>query len=192
MDGIIINFSIFAMALLRKKDLPENQKQHWTRNMKLTLATFAALVLVFPMSGSSQNTQKEAKTVQEPSIRFLNRAPAGYSHVVEVRGGRTLYISGQVALDREGKLVGPGDFTTQVKQVFANLKARFDEAGASFNDVVKLNYYVTDATNIQNLRDVRDGYINREHPPASTLVVVKQLFREEFLIEVDAIAVVKD
>jgi hypothetical protein len=74
----------------------------------------------------------------------------------------------------------------------ANLKARLDEAGASFSDIVKLNYYVTDATNIQNLRDVRDSYVNREYPPASTLVVVKQLFREELLIEVDAIAVVKD
>lgn len=76
--------------------------------------------------------------------------------------------------------------------MFANLKARLDEAGASFSDIVKLNYYVTDATNIQNLRDVRDSYVNREYPPASTLVVVKQLFREELLIEVDAIAVVKD
>jgi 2-iminobutanoate/2-iminopropanoate deaminase len=76
--------------------------------------------------------------------------------------------------------------------VFANLKARLDEAGASFSDIVKLNYYVADATNIQNLRDVRDSYVNREYPPVSTLVVVKQLFREELLIEVDAIAVVKD
>lgn len=76
--------------------------------------------------------------------------------------------------------------------MFANLKARLDEAGASFSDIVKLNYYVTDATHIQNLRDVRDSYVNREYPPASTLVVVKQLFREELLIEVDAIAVVKD
>jgi enamine deaminase RidA (YjgF/YER057c/UK114 family) len=161
--------------------------------MKLTLVTFAALVIAFPMSGSSQDSQKEkSKTVQEPSLRFFDRAPAGYSHVVEVRGGRTLYISGQVALGREGKLVGPGDFAAQAKQVFANLKARLDEAGASFSDIVKLNYYVADATNIQNLRDVRDSYVNREYPPVSTLVVVKQLFREELLIEVDAIAVVKD
>jgi enamine deaminase RidA (YjgF/YER057c/UK114 family) len=77
--------------------------------------------------------------MNEPQIRFLNRAPAGYSQVVEVRGGHTLYISGQVALDSSGKVVGSDDFTAQVRQVFANLKSRLDEAGASFNDVVKLN-----------------------------------------------------
>ena len=87
--------------------------------------------------------------MNEPQIRFLNRAPAGYSQVVEVRGGRTLYISGQVSLDSAGNVVGSGDFAAQVKQVFANLKARLDEAGASFNDVVKLNFYLLDASNLQ-------------------------------------------
>jgi enamine deaminase RidA (YjgF/YER057c/UK114 family) len=130
--------------------------------------------------------------MNEPQIRFLNRAPAGYSQVVEVRGGRTLYISGQVALDSSGNLVGPGDFSAQVKQVFADLKARLDETGASFNDVVKLNFYLLDAGNLPIVRDVRDTYVNREHPPASTLVVVKELVRPELLVEVDAIAVIKD
>jgi enamine deaminase RidA (YjgF/YER057c/UK114 family) len=64
--------------------------------------------------------------------------------------------------------------------------------GASFNNVVKLNYYVTDANDLQSIRDIRDSYVNREHPPASSLVVVKRLVREEFLIEVDAVAVVSD
>jgi enamine deaminase RidA (YjgF/YER057c/UK114 family) len=130
--------------------------------------------------------------MNEPQLRFLSRAPAGYSQVVEVRGGRTLYISGQVALDSSGNVVGVTDFTAQVKQVFANLKARLDEAGASFNDVVKLNFYLLDAGNLQIVRDVRDTYVNREHPPASTLVVVKQLVRAELMVEVDAIAVTKD
>jgi len=127
--------------------------------------------------------------MNEPQIQFLNRAPAGYSQVVEVRGGRTLYISGQIAVDPSGNVVGSGDFTAQVKQVFANLKARLDEAGASFNHVVKLNFYLVDASNLQIVRDIRDTYVNRENPPASTLVVVKQLVRPELLVEVDAIAV---
>jgi enamine deaminase RidA (YjgF/YER057c/UK114 family) len=140
----------------------------------------------------AQDKEKDVKTMNEPQIRFLNRAPAGYSQVVEVRGGRTLYISGQIALDASGQLVGPGDFTAQIKQVFANLNARLDEAGASFSDVVKLNFYLADASDLQILRDVRDSYVNREQPPASTLVVVKQLFRPELLVEADAIAVAKD
>ncbi|MBV9731309.1 MAG: RidA family protein [Verrucomicrobia bacterium] len=129
--------------------------------------------------------------MNEPQIQFLNRAPAGYSQLVEVRGGRTLYISGQIAVDPSGNLVGSGDFTAQVKQVFANLKARLDEAGASFNDVVKLNFYLVDADNLQLVREIRDTYVNRVNPPASTLVVVKQLVRPELLVEVDAIAVAK-
>lgn len=126
------------------------------------------------------------------SVRFINRAPAGYSHIVETRGGRTLYLAGQIALDAEGKLVGAGDFNAQVKQVFANLDARLREAGASFRDVVKLNYYLTDASNLQALRDTRDSYVNKDAPPASTLVVVKQLVRPEYLCEIEAIAVVND
>jgi enamine deaminase RidA (YjgF/YER057c/UK114 family) len=135
---------------------------------------------------------KEVKAMNEPQIRFLNRAPAGYSQVVEVRGGRTLYISGQIAVDSTGNIVGSGDFNGQVKQVFANLEARLSEADASFNDVVKLNFYLVDADNLQMVRDIRDTYINRKAPPASTLVVVKQLVRPELLVEVDAIAVAKD
>lgn len=129
---------------------------------------------------------------QQGNVRFINRAPLGYSHIVEVRGGRTLYIAGQLALDQEGNLVGQGDFRAQVQQVFENLKARLAEVGATFTDVVKLNYYLTDASDLLALRDVRNSFINTENPPASTLVVVKQLVREEYLIEVEAIAVVNE
>jgi len=134
--------------------------------------------------------QKEKRPMPEPAqVRFINRSPVGYSNVVEVRGGRTLYIAGQVAVDEKGTLVGPGDFRAQSKQVFENLKSRLAEAGASFKDVVKLNYYITDATDVQGLRDIRNQYVNIENPPASTLVVVKRLVREEYLLEIEAIAV---
>jgi len=152
------------------------------------------LLCVVGFSARWIQKQKEKKTMsgQPAKVRFINRAPAGYSHVVEVRGGRTLYIAGQLALDKDGKLVGPGDFRAQVKQVFENLKARLEEGGATFKDVVKLNYYLTDASDLQALRDTRKSYINTENPPASTLVVVKQLVREEYLIEVEAIAVANE
>jgi reactive intermediate/imine deaminase len=159
--------------------------------MKLRTATLV-FILATPGWIIAQDQEKDLKVMNDPHIRFLNRAPGGYSQVVEVRGGRTLYISGQIPLDSSGQVVGSGDFTAQIKQVFANLKARLDEAGASFNDVVKLNFYLTDGSDIQILRDVRDSFLNREQPPASTLVIVKQLLRPELLIEVDAIAVAKD
>jgi enamine deaminase RidA (YjgF/YER057c/UK114 family) len=141
---------------------------------------------LFKQEGEKEMTESHAK------VRFINRAPLGYSHIVEVRGGRTLYIAGQLALDQNGKLVGHNDFRAQIKQVFENLKTRLEEVGASFKDVVKLNYYLTDASDLQALRDTRDSYINTENPPASTLVIVKQLVREEYLIEVEAIAVAKE
>src|SRR5207253_10131266 len=99
---------------------------------------------------NQQKAAKEKKTMGErqSNVRFINRAPQGYSHVVEVRGGRTLYLAGQLALDQDGNLVGRGDFRAQVKQVFENLKTRLAEGGATFKDVVKLNYYLTDASDL--------------------------------------------
>ena len=129
-------------------------------------------------------------------IRFLNpetiAKPSGYSHIAEVSGGKLVYISGQVALDVEGKLVGPDDFAAQTEQVFENLKAALAAVGADFNSVVKLGYFVRDITNLPIVREVRDRYLNTEAPPASTAVEVSGLFRDDVLIEVDAVAVVAD
>lgn len=125
-------------------------------------------------------------------IRFLSPkslAPIpGFSKVVTVTGGRTIYLAGQVALDASGKLVGPGDFRAQAVQVFENIKTALAAAGASFSHVVKLNMYVLDRANLPLLREVRDLYVNTEAPPASTLVEVRGLAQDEFLLEVEAIA----
>ena len=163
-------------------------------SMKKLTALLLFCLLGFAAVWAQKQTVKEKKAVKEeqPNVQFINRAPQGYSHVVEVRGGRTLYIAGQVASDKDGNLVGRGDFRAQVKQVFENLKARLAEGGATFKDVVKLNYFLTDASDLQALRETRNSYINTEHPPASTLVVVKQLVREELLLEIEAIAVVSE
>lgn len=116
--------------------------------------------------------------------------PTGYTHVVTVTGGRTIYISGQVPLDKEGNIVGPDDFRAQAAQVFENLGAALTAAGADFPNVVKLNYYVLYMGNISTLREIRSGYLKSE-PPASTLVEVKRLAHEQFMLEVEAIAVVQ-
>jgi enamine deaminase RidA (YjgF/YER057c/UK114 family) len=156
---------------------------------KQTMAAISLLGVIVFGAGWRQKEKEKKPMPETAQVRFINRSPVGYSNVVEVRGGRTLYIAGQVAVDQKGTLVGPGDFRAQSKQVFENLKSRLAEAGASFKDVVKLNYYVTDATDVQALRDIRNNYVNTENPPASTLVVVKRLVREEYLLEIEAIAV---
>lgn len=128
--------------------------------------------------------------------RFINPEtianPTGYTHVVETRGSRIVYISGQIALDRQGNLVGINDMKAQAEQVFQNLQAALASVEASFKDVVKLTYYLVDISQIQAVRDVRDRYINPAQPPASTAVEVRQLVRKEFLLEIEAIAVLND
>lgn len=115
--------------------------------------------------------------------------PMGYTHVVEASGARTFYISGQVALDASGNIVGQGDMGAQARQVFENLHAALQAVGASFNDVVKVTYFVVDMSQMQTIREVRDQYIQPEYLPASTAVEVRRLAREEFLLEIEAIAV---
>jgi len=113
--------------------------------------------------------------------------------VVEVPPGqRLVFIAGQVALDKNGALVGPGDFKAQAQQVFENLRLALADVGGTFGDVVKLNYYVVDAGQIPMLREVRDRFINTTAPPASTLVEVRRLFREDVLLEVEAVAAVRE
>ncbi len=119
--------------------------------------------------------------------------PNGYSHVAEVTGGKLVYIAGQVAFDKNGQLVGKDDFAAQVGQVFANLNEALKAAGGSFADVVKLNYFCVDRVDrgqLPMLRAVRDRYVNTQTPPVSTLVFVSSLVNPEWLVEVEAVAVV--
>ncbi|HZS61210.1 MAG TPA: RidA family protein [Gemmatimonadaceae bacterium] len=116
----------------------------------------------------------------------------GYSQVATVTGGKIVFIAGQVALDTSGNVVGTGDFRRQVQQVFENLKAAVEAAGGSFRDVIKLNTFVLDCSQLAHFREIRDQYVDRESPPASTLVQVSRLFRPEFLVEVEAVAVVAE
>jgi reactive intermediate/imine deaminase len=101
-----------------------------------------------------------------------------------------LYLSGQVAINPAGQIVGAGDLRAQTQQIFENIKAGLAAAGASFEHVVKLQLYMLDITQIQVVRDIRDRYVNTQSPPASTAVEVRRLFRDELLIEIDAIAAV--
>jgi reactive intermediate/imine deaminase len=151
--------------------------------VKRRAAGVAALLLVAACTSSHPN----------PAVQHVNppelSKPTGYTHVVEVTGGRTLYISGQVALDRTGAVVGKGDLKAQTRQVFENLKAALSASGATLDDVVKITIFMTDASQVQAVRDVRDTYFTKA-PPASTAVEVTRLVRPELMIEIEAVAVV--
>jgi reactive intermediate/imine deaminase len=129
---------------------------------------------------------------QSDNVQFVNPptlpASRGYTQVVIAPAGRMAHISGQVALDTSGAIVGPGDFKAQARQVFENLKAALAAGGASFADAVKITIFVLDMANLPALREIRDEYVNTERPPASTAVQVSRLAREEFLLEIEAVA----
>mgnify|MGYP001233644927 FL=1 len=117
--------------------------------------------------------------------------PAGdYSQGVKVKGGALVVISGQVAWDVQGNLVGKGDIRAQTRQVFENLKNMLASAGATFQDVVKLGIFLKNQEDFAAFREIRAQYLKPPFPP-TTLLVVKNLAREEWLLEVEAMAVVE-
>jgi 2-iminobutanoate/2-iminopropanoate deaminase len=140
-----------------------------------------ALFVLMPVLAFAQ-----VKRTNPPALS----TPTGYTHIVEVTGpNRTIYISGQIAYDKDGKVVGGADMKAQAEQVFKNLETALTAAGAKFSDVVKMNSYITDMSKVQAVRDVRAKYFT-DTAPASTFVEVKGLVRPELLLEIEVIAVV--
>lgn len=118
-------------------------------------------------------------------------AGPGYSHAVTADGpGRLVIVSGQVPLNVDGEIVGAGDLRAQTRQVFANLGAALAAAGASWEHVVKLGYFMRDASQVGIVRAVREEALPAGIEPAATLVEVSRLVRDDLLIEIEALAVV--
>ena len=122
-------------------------------------------------------------------------APAPVGPYVQVTvappGGRLVFCAGAVALDADGKVVGEGDIVAQTRQTLENLKLSLAAAGATFDDVVKINSYVTDFGLFPQIAPVRAEYL-REPYPASTTVEVPALIYPELMIEIEAVAIVHD
>jgi len=151
----------------------------------MRIAVTAAFMLL-PVLAFAQARAPQVKRTNPPALS----KPTGYTHVVEVSGpAKTIYISGQIAYDKDGTLVGAGDMKAQAEQVFKNLQAALDAAGAKFSDVVKMNSYITDMSKVQAVRDIRTRYFG-EMTPASTFVQVAGLVRPELLLEIEVVAVV--
>lgn len=115
-----------------------------------------------------------------------NPAANGYAHAI-VTTGRTAHVSGQVALDADGQLVGPDDLRAQTEQCLRNLANILTELGATWHDVVRFGWYLVADGDVQVVRDVRDEFLGDAPKPASSLIRVPGLFRPDMLIEVDAI-----
>ena len=149
------------------------------------------ITLVFGFVCSKTFSQPSASIVQFSNPTGL-ATPKGYTQLVEVDLGtaRMVLISGQVALDSAGNVVGKGDPKRQFEQIFRNLQAAVKSVHGQMNNIVKLTYYLRDITHLPVVREARDKYIDIQHPPASTAVEVSNLFRPDFLGEIEATVII--
>jgi enamine deaminase RidA (YjgF/YER057c/UK114 family) len=129
-------------------------------------------------------------------VEYINPptlAPAkGYSQAVKATGGSFVFVSGQVAVNQQGQLVGKGDLRKQSEQVFQNIRSALAEAGATMTHVIKLSYFVVNLQPVDALmlRELRQRFLDQTHPPASTMVGVVSLFDPHWLIEIEAVALI--
>src|SRR5215467_5877815 len=151
----------------------------------------AGTIVLLAQFAAAQNERTSKETTK---IRFLNPAglskPVGFTQVVVPPPGKLVYVSGQVPVNASGDIVGKGDLRAQVTQVVENLKIALAAVGATMNDLIKLNYYVVNMKpdQVPVIREVRAKYLSAEHPPAGTLVGVTALAREDYMIEIEAVA----
>jgi 2-iminobutanoate/2-iminopropanoate deaminase len=120
----------------------------------------------------------------DPGWTWDDRLPLAQARQI----GNTIYVSGQIAYDANGKLVGEGDMQAQTRQVFENIREVLESAGSTLKDIVKINTYITDGSKFMDMIAVRSEIFG-DDPPASTAVVVAALAFPALLIEVEAIAI---
>ena len=135
------------------------------------------------MAINRRNIQPEALHQRRVDNRVL------YSHVVSVEPRRLIFVSGQLARDKDGRVVGAGDMRAQLRQTLENVKAALEAAGASLSDLVRTNTYVTDIDEYFKHIDVRMEYYSLAMP-TSTTVEVRRLAQPELMVEIDAVAAV--
>jgi enamine deaminase RidA (YjgF/YER057c/UK114 family) len=150
------------------------------------------LLLAQAAAGQAERTSKANTNMEFLNPKGLSK-PAGFTQVVVAPAGKLVYVSGQVPLNSSGDVVGKGDFRAQVTQVMENLKTALAAAGATMTDLIKLNYYVVNLKpdQVSVIREVRAKYLSAERPPAGTLVGVTALVRQDYMIEIEAVAAVK-
>ncbi len=124
-------------------------------------------------------------TITTPEARPV----ANYKMATRMEGGRLLYVSGQVAWDASGNIVGKGDVGAQARQTFRNLRQVLQAAGGDLGSLMKMTTYITRIEDRPAVAEARGEVFDGE-VPASTLIVVKSLFHPDFLVEVEGVAVV--
>ncbi len=128
------------------------------------------------------------KFINPPGLKPLGM----YSQVTVVQGGGIAFISGQVSMDEQGKVVGAGNIQAQAVQVFENLKLALGGIGATFEDIVKFTIFIVGLTQEKRkaVMEVRSRYISHKNPPAATMIGVDKLVEPELLLEIEAVVAI--
>ena len=144
--------------------------------------------LLVSLTGLTQTDSSIVKFINPPS----SSGPKSYSQAVTIDLGncKMVIISGQVALDDQGNLIGKGDMAKQTEQVFLNIKKIVTDLGGTMDNIVKTGIFMVDASQVQAFRDTRNKFINLKTPPCSTLIHVNKLFSDDILLEIEATAII--
>ncbi len=116
--------------------------------------------------------------------------PTGYSHAVK-KSGTPVFIAGQVAVNGQGQIVGEGDIAAQAEQVYQNLRAVVEGCGGTLDDIVKLTVYTTDIAHRPAIAAARERHFKDGTFPASTFLVISSLAQAQFLVEIEAVAMIE-
>lgn len=154
---------------------------------RIRIAAATALCLAaFGSAAMAQSQESGFKTLNPESL-----PPAhGYSHIVIAPVGQLVTISGQVAMNRAGDIVGENDFKAQCTQVFKNVRNALHAVGLTFRNVTRTDMFVTDLSHLSALRECRTHFLPAKNLPAANLAKVDSLFRPELMLEVSVQAVI--
>lgn len=158
-----------------------------TRALRTGLSLLAAGLIagaVTPAGDAAAQSQRKTKLA--PAQVF--QLPFPYSQGIAAQGKRIIFVAGQVAIDDQGKLVGKDDPEAQARQVFVNMKAVLEAAGAGMEDVVKITMIVKNAADFPKIGAVRREVFKEPYPASTTFVAA--LLNPDWLVEIEAIAVV--
>ena len=153
--------------------------------LAITIVTFLLIASVKCFSQTDTSIVKFKNTLSVWSSKGYSQAS-----IIDLGNSKMIIISGQVSLDSNGNLVGKSDLGKQAEQVFSNIKSILVAAGGTMDNLVKIGIFMVDISQLPTLREVRNKFININYPPASTLVEVSKLFRDDVLLEVEATAII--
>jgi 2-iminobutanoate/2-iminopropanoate deaminase len=154
--------------------------------MTRPLRLFAALVILSPLPGCEESTPTEPP--RERHLFHLNGYEKEFGYSQAVRVGKTVYVSGSMSVDHEGRLVAPGDMAGQLRASYANLQRTLSAMGASFDYVVSETIYTTDMDTLLKQGSIRFEYYDKAQMPVTTWVGVQRLADPGFLVAISVVA----